>query len=344
MVRSGASMAITTPSTIGISTSGQLLVPAVTAEPLLTALKNLNHLWRYYRPPLVDLCPTGEAGWGRYPIVIPIIPSQDGGRYTFEHRVVPDSASTVTRTVETCTTYSAGATVWTTLYTTATAGCLAGAVQTFVDVDKVIAANVVAIRVSYSCTAGNPDCHHVLAYPSPADASTGIQAGSGFVPFDDGLLSGTTGAAVHTEWLNRCKLSTLKLLADRRQMCLSFAQKEGGTASYRRLGVSLDWGALPPVRIYFPNQGPQATIALRVIGTLDTGTTDGQIQVRQIGIPGGQIAQFGCDGLIQGADLVCTVQGSGLMAYCDVEIAAKSVVGNATTVRSVVGFWRPVEV
>jgi hypothetical protein len=335
-------MAINPQTDVQIASKAALTLPSMVKQPLLDALENLNYLWSHHSPQLVDVCPNPNST-GRDGYILPLIPSADGIEYTFEHRLMPDTTSSVDIVVEYHTDLTlAGA--WTPLYNVSP-GTTANALLTEVDTGRPIPGDAVALRVEY--TAANPLTeevypHHLLVYPAPGNPTAGIKAGSGHIPFDDGLLNGAAGAAVHTEFLNRCKTSTLALLRDRWQNCLSFVQLSTGVPL---VGVfaQTDMQALPFVRAWFPYQGPDIQITLFVLGDVTAGADTDMIQVRQVGVPDGETKTFHANGEIGTKTMTLHLQGEGAMKYADLEIGAKATAGNWIYPRSVMGFWRPTE-
>lgn len=343
-------MAFTQPADVIITDDASLLVPAMALEPLHSALKNLNYLMKWHRPPLVDLCPTIDdtAGAGRWTLIVPIIPSVDALRYAFESRVMPSNTSTLTITVGYTTTTNMAA--WVNIYTS-TPGTTAATLLTALDVDKVIPADAVALRLDYQVAAGTIYVHHVHVAPAPGNTAAGI-ADSGAVPFDDGMIT-DTGAPIHTELLDRIKLTTLSILRDRRQNFFSFAQKSSGTPVVTQTNETM--GGLPIVRAWFPYQGPTATVHWRCLADVSAGATAGLVQVRQIGPPQSQTRTFAASGSIDsGIQIVAGggtstdpmtlyLQGTGAMRYADLELGCKATAGNTTRVRAVMGLWRPTD-
>lgn len=337
-------MAITTPAGIQISKDYQLLVPAMAKQPLQRALENLNYLWKFHRPALVDVCPNVDLARGGHTMVYPIAPSADGLRYDFEHRIMPTANSNCAITVDYTTAYAGGGTDWVNIYAVNPA-TTANTLLTHNDASLVIPATAVALRVDYLVAAGNIAPQHILIHPAPSNAVAGIQA-SGFTPFDNGLLVGQTGAPVHTEYLNRCKISALSLLRDRRQQVLSFLQRDAGVpwSPCPPAAPVVDYTQfqdLPAVRVFLPFQGPDATIAISALADVDAGGTANLISVRQVGVPDANQATFAANGAINTANLVLHLQGQGLDRYADLAIGAKITASNNTYLRAVSAYWRP---
>lgn len=317
------------------------------AQPLQAALENLNYLMKFHRPPLVSHCYTAEDALTRTSIyVIPVFPSVDGLRYTFEHRFVcSDSSQSVTVTVDETATYagSTGGTTWSNIYSAAVStSSTAGGLTTHEKTAQVIAASTRALRITYTAPAsGTRNDHQVLAYPSPSAPSAGI-ATSGATPFDDGAITSADGAAVHEEWLNRCKITTVALLRDRLQCCLSFLQDETNQLWAWGSLSDTDYRALPPVRVWLPHQGPSCTLTLYALGTVSAGDASDVIQVRQTGgIQSAKSALFNADDTIKSATLVVQTQGEGLMRYVDLEIGVRRTPGNTAKLMAVTGYFKP---
>lgn len=338
---------ITTPSTIQVTPATGLLVPPMAAQPLRRALENLNYLYKWHRPPLVDVCPTCATAGGRGTFVYPIAPSADGLRYNFEHRIMPSNNSTCAITVDYTTAYAGGATAWTNIYASNPA-TTANTLLTQQDNAQTVPANAVALRVDYQAAAGTIAPQHLLVYPAPDAPTAGIKA-CGFRPFDDGMLT-ATGAPVHTELVNRCKLSALAVLRDRRQQALTFLQVETGTpwiVCPSDKGTILSgalyeaFNDLPPVRLFLPYQGPDVQLTVAVLADVDAGGTAGLVRVHQVNHPQGEEVTFAADGAINTANLTVHLSGSGTDRYADLAIGAKCTHGNKTRLRAVSAYWRP---
>ena len=344
----GADLVITPAEEFGLA--------AMALEPLQTALENVNWLYMYHRPQLVSVCPTEPAAMGRNAVVVvPIQPSADGLRYDFHTEVVGSNNTNVTVVVEYCTSYtglptSGSPTTWTNIFTQAT-GITAATRAAQLKTGQTVPATAVALRWTVSVAAGTFELHHLLAVPAPTSVANAIQA-SGFVPYDDGLLT-VADAPVHTEFLNRCALSTAAILRDRRHMALSLCQDEAqanvdtvvtGQTSY------LTW---PRVRAWFPAQsGPTVSLTVSALATMSAGSGSKLIRVAQV--PDAQGAAIGpCKaveldatsaGNIKTATLQLQLQGDGLMRYADLQVAIRTTVAHTTYLHSLVASWRPGDV
>jgi len=321
-------------------------LPAMAQEPLLVALKNCNYLMQWHRPPLVTHCYTADDALTRTSIyIVPVIPSADSLRYNFEHRFVCSSGSqSVTVTVDETATYAGGATTWSNIYSQAvTSDATGGDLTTHTKTLQAIASTTTALRVTYTApAAGSRNDHHLLVYPAPGTTVAGLLTGSGATPFDDGLLAHADKGAVHTEWINRCKVTASAVLRDRKQCALSFLQDETNqTYQHSLLGADTFY-PLPTARVWLPNQGPVCTVDLRVLASVDGGVSSDLIRVRQAGgVPGAASVTFDALNAVESAQLALTMQGDGLMRYADVEIAVAHTAGNKTRIKAVTGYYTP---
>lgn len=338
-------MAITAPATLQVSKEWQLALPKMAQQPLRRVLEDLNHLWKFHSPPLASVCYTAAPTLGRaVRFVIPITPSTDGLEHTVEHRLLPSATSNCQIDVDYTTSYAGGGTVWVNIYGVNPA-TTAATLLTQVDTGKTIPATARALRVTYTPAAGNVTLHHLLVYPRPTAApAVGIKT-SGFIPFDDGLLTHADRAPVHTEWLNRLRKSAVALLRDRRQNCLSFVQEEA-TANTRVVITATAFVAFPRVRVYFPGQTSKSlTVEVKILATVSAGATASLVMVQQVpsfGTPDAtKSATFAADNAINSATLTLWLEGDGLGRFADLEISAKATAGNSTYLLAVMATWKP---
>ena len=327
-------MAITTLAKIQIAKEYELLLPDMTAQPLKKALENLNHLWKYYRPPLISACFTMDGGLARTSEYhVPIIPSADALPYSVEVRFVCSLASqNVTVSLDYTANYLAGgASAWTAICSdVVVSDGTGGQLTTHKKANQTIPAAAVALRVQLTApAAGSRTDHHLLVWPTPNAPSAGLQHSS-FAPFDDTLLTSGAQAAVHTEWLNRCKASVVALQSDRKQCALSFLQEYRTAPRWVRTDYTA-WIPAPPVRVWLPAQSGVVTLAVRALAEVSAGATPQLLRVRQVGLSGNaQSVLLDASGAIESATLSCQVQGSGLLSYVDVEVAFRTTAGNTT--------------
>lgn len=333
---------ITPPASFQAAEAWRLMLPKMAAQPLQLALEDLNFLWQWHRPQLVSLAPHMSGAVSRASEYhCPIVPSQDGLPYTFEHRLACSAASqTITVGVDYCTTYAGAGTAWTALYSTAVGtSATAGGLTTVQHGPYTLPASAVVLRFTYSSpAAGTRTDHHILGYPTPAAATAGIQA-SGFVPFDDGLLTHADGGAVHTEWLNRLKASSVAVLRDRHQMALSFAQ-EFSTTPFASRTDKTAWWPMPAGKVRLPWQTGTINLRVMAIGGVSGGATADLLRVGQLGGPG-QSVLLAADGTVSSATLQCIVQGQGADAHVVLQPAYRTTTGNTTRPFTVVALYQP---
>ena len=321
-------------------------------EPLQTALLNVNWLYIYHRPPLVCVAPSEPTAMGRNAvIVVPVRPSLDALRYDFHVEAVCSANTNLTVVCEETNSYtglptSGTPTAWVNIYTTVSAET-AGARAAQITTSKTIAADTVALRFTVSVAAGTFELHHLLAFPAPAALVAGTAA-SGFVPYDDALLT-TAGGPVHTEWLDRCVYSTAAILRDRYQMALSLCQDEtAANVDYAPASVS-SFAEWPVQRIWLPYQGGPVLLDVRSLLTVSGGSGANLVRVAQVKDPlGGPVPppnsvlmSGDATGYIDQQDLRVYPQGSGLMRYVDVQVAVKTDGANTLRLHSLVAFYRP---
>lgn len=331
-------MAITTPSNVLVTSQANLLAPPMDRYPLQTALENLNYLWAYHRPPVVDVCPTADPSVGRGTFAIPIIPSVDGLKYAARLCLWASTSTTFTGSIKYTTNYTGMSTTWTS-WRSVSGSITGAALTTWNTSPTVLPASAVAIQVDVQVSGGSVRVDHVLVYPAPDDPVAGIQP-SGYLPFDDGMLS-TAGAPIHTEHLNRCKISSLAVLRDRLQAAFSFAQVEGGV-DYERSGAA-GWRALPTARLWLPYQST-GVLLWRVIASTSGGTTTDRVRVRQVGLS--DVAQdtptFDADRTIQAATQAVVPLGDGPMRYVDLALEAEIAgVSDSTRIHAAMAWWFP---
>lgn len=332
-------MAFTTPASFTAVKKSQLLLPPLAAEPLKTALANANYLWSFHSPPLLSVAYTSDPQVTRATVYhIPIMPSADGLRYQFEHRFVCSAAAqNITVSVDTCTVYAGGATVWTNILSEIATTGLAGALHRHTSATAAVAANIVAIRVGYSApAAGNRTDHHLVVYPSGNAITAGIKP-SGFVPTDDTLISSGNRAAIHEEWINRCAGNANAVLRDRYQCAFAFVQEY--TATPRFQCTTTDY-ALPKVRAYLPYVPVKTgtNITIKAIGTVTAGATANRIELDSV--YKGEV-KLAASGNIETATLPIGVIGAQAKTETTFLLSASATAGNTTNIYAVVGFWLP---
>lgn len=280
-------MAITIPGTFSHIKKAQLAghVPAG-IEPINAMAQRTHFVYSHHRPALFSasvLCANATT----HTAFFPIQPSADGLSYDFEVRAYFADAATYSCRIRYGTASASGS--WAGTVVTGTveiSGAEASGWSTF---SGTIPANATYLEV-YS-SGGNHQLQHVLVRPSRvASIAAGIKP-SFFAPFDDGFL--TTGAPIHTEYINRIVANSSYVYFDRKWCLWSWLQTSahpfrisssgGGVSQYRTLGIA-------PVTL--PDHMMERTVTARVKAS-DSGSPDGHIVVGQLG---GDSVKLSCDG------------------------------------------------
>lgn len=332
--------------TAGITYAKQadLLMPPLAQNPVRLALRNANYFYRFHSPPLLSVAYCTAGTITRAAIYhIPIIPSADDLLYDVEHRYACSNATqTITTTVDYCTTYAGGATVWANLYaqndTTAGAGVVLRSMRTGIQIPR----TAVALRVQYSApAAGDRTDHHLLVYPNTQTLAAGV-TNSGFVPWDDGALTSAEGWPLHEEHLNRIGKNAAAVLSDRKQCAFAFVQEYTATPRFvcsdtyfGQLGYELPIG-----RAYFPNlpDGQNTNLSVRAIATVSAGSQSRRVQLAQ---SSGDTAFFNASGNIESATLAVYAGRGGIDAYADLQPIVSNTAGNTTNLYALVAYYTP---
>lgn len=333
-------MAISAPTSLAVTPASGFVAPSMAAEPLATAHQNINYLWTYHSPPMVDVCPTLAAAQTRSTMVIPILPSVDGIKYAGVLCVVPSATSTFGWAIRYTTSYVYGATTWTSWASGTGVSGTANTLSAIAIAAATLPANAVAIELDVDVGGGTGTIRvdHLLLYPQ-ADAPTAGVRTSEYIASDDGLLS-TATAAIHVEWLNRCKTSPVALLKDRKQCAFSFVQIEGNGVAF--VATSTEFSALPIGRLWLPYQ-TEATLHCRVIASASTGTTTGCVRLGSDQQSIADRATFAADRTIQSDTLTVTTKGDKGMEYVDLVLQAKQSTGTPANLRihACMVWWEP---
>lgn len=315
-----------------------LVKPPMAATPVSTALSACNFLWQYYRPPLVDACPsqsfTASTVAQRY-----VTPIYGVGRRALVHAmtatVETSTTATVTLEVEYATAWvSIGGTTWTSLGTDS--GSING-VDTLT-VSASIPANAIALRWKFTSSTGNYIVHHVIAYPDD-DTITSDGKQGGFVAYDDALLEGPAGAPVNTEMLNRIQQNMWVLRRTRPHAALSYVQPESST--YGQTPSTVAAGTthtLARARIWM---GMRQTAALS-LACVGASTSGGTLTVAQVSTGEGYVptetVTAALDGSLQTDAITLIAQGSGVLRYADVEVRIYGGASGSATLYSLHGW------
>lgn len=307
------------PASLAISKPSQFILPSLAQEPLRTALRNVNAVWLYHQPALVQSLPADDYGTNPTAgatYLIPIIPSADALPYRFS--LATDSSITVTRTyyVSSDTTI-AGAT-----YTQiGTDSGSTGADGVVVDGSYTVPAATTHLKVVISTT-GSMFPQSLLVYPYPSSVPSAVQS-SGFVPYDDGILEGATGAPIHQEFLDRCRKSALSVWHDRRQNSYSLvcnsAPDEGEGEGYAVEIGSTATITMPIGRMVLPGYTQATRFVAKAIAVSSGATVTGAIKLKLTGIDQATI-ELDASGDIESGTATVIPNEAGLAQGVDVEL------------------------
>ena len=349
-------MAVTYGTQLTITKVAKLLAPAMTVEPLKTALQNSNALYRCWQPPLVSFCPTMGAAIARdSSFTVGIVPSADGLRYRVRHLVLPGYTGNLTIKVE---SGRGDPTAWTTVFGPSVRAVVNGTWFDFTH-EVTIASTEDRLRFSYLAPGGVFLVSHVLVYPYPDPALPPLvapyaQQPSGFWPADDGLLS-VAGAPVHTEMLDRCLRNSVAVLRDRWHVVGSFVQDDGtygGVKHQAPFGTvpAGTWALVGKCKALLPNQngtpigGDDGRPVLKVMAkgwTGGGGVVADRIRVIARG-PTGKDSQvtLACDASMHTSTITAEVDGTP-DAGVELEFYVRADAGQTVNLSSAVVLWRP---
>ncbi|MHC4892247.1 MAG: hypothetical protein ACYTFV_02575 [Planctomycetota bacterium] len=211
-------MAINVPTTIELLDANQLLgaVPAG-REPLETLLNRTNHLYAYHAPALVNVT-FRDAFNPSSQFIVPIDPSVDGIDYDVAMSFVAD-AGTIAVTLGWSATYAGAYSSiagWNanTITSAAPSATHIGAADS-TEPAASIPASARFLSVSVVHATGDVQLHSLCITPRRMTSISSGAKASGFIAFDDGLLS-STGAPINTEHLNRGWQNITATYSDRR--------------------------------------------------------------------------------------------------------------------------------
>lgn len=334
-------MAIVTPTNL-VPVPVDSIALSNVAGKLATVLQNTNYLYRYHRPAALSVaywCQAEITGRNAR-FTIPFNPSVDNLSYVLRHHLLATSVfggATITASVETHTV--AGG--WIAAASDSTTIAAGSNQHAIVDHHFAIGSDVDMLRVTYGTTAGWFTPHHLLAYPYASSPTVGIKQ-SGFIPFDDGILVGAVGGAVHTEFLERAQANALSVLRDRAQCAFAFVQEDNHLYMVTKPdgGASLNWTVFPTARVGFCGQSGELTLEVSMLSDVSRGTArTNLVNLYQVG---GSSCTCTSSGNLETTTLKVEVDGGALDAYADLELRAKAPdTLTQTWVYAVVAWWRP---
>ena len=307
-------MTIPSPSAVTILSPSAFVLPELDTDPLQTALTNVNAVYRFHSPALIQCTPCeSAAGAGPFVYYIPIRPSSDSLDYIFDAALTP--SITVTRTYSTTTSTDLSTATFSTIGTTTGATGATGIVSegpfTLGSTDRIL-------KVEISVSSGTVWPQSLCIYPDTQTVPTGSSA-CGFRAYDDGILS-ATDSPIHQEFLDRCKRSALLVYQDRRQNAYSFVTEATARASHLGHVSSSESYPWPRARMRLPGYGAASTFRVEALADYGAGgavtraitvTLHGQTSVS---------LQLDADATVQSGTLTVDPKGDGLAAFVDVDL------------------------
>jgi len=335
-------MAISYPGSYAITSTAELVLPAIAAAPLSVAMQNANAAYEIHRPsPLTVVYTATPALTRTASFRLPVTPSADGITYGCAHTVRTGTGATaVTITIE----EQSGGGGWAVIYgPTAHAAAASSTVDIFHTAP--ITAGIDELRITYARGTDPATYDSVTLIPNTTGPTT--RQASGFWPYDSGLL-GAAGAPINTEMVNRPLRNARAIVNDRAQCVLSFAQEDDGTPANVRHDLTAStstpadqYQTFGVVTAALPFAETFTTLNLSVIATVDGGANSDVIRVRTAG---GEAVTFDGTGNVERASIVARVQNKETaQAYTTfiVEGLAKS--GRKTYLHAVTGHYTPSE-
>ena len=330
-------MTIAVPATLTATRQSALVQPSADESPLIDILQNTAHMYAFGPAHLTCVYTCEDKISNRQAVFqIPILPSADGIDYTFRHHVrTGTGTSNLGLTLEEWT----GA--WDTIETTTSISAGANTVITY-EHTSTVDANATKLRVTWGRLTGadqyTPDS--LCMFPAVASIAVGKKT-SGYVPFDDGLLT-LAGSPIHTEFFNRAVRNAAYLLEDRQQCALAFVQEDDATYVKHEIGAAGlgagVYGRLGYARFFAPYQvNPEITVL--AIATVSGGSPDAIVRVRQDAMQGQSVTLDG-DGAINSASLRLAMPG-GAMSYADLEVQMTHTTSSEAYLHAVVAYWQP---
>lgn len=288
-------MSVTVPSDLELLDPNAIVGNVeVSEEPLHTLLRRINWLFATYTPAACNFVGVQGTTNNSVTFRVPFPASADSLNYQPVFVVLTDTTGNFTIDIDECDTFS-GTYSAVSGYGSKTLSCTATDANVFWSEDSFpVAASTEFIEVTV--TQSDPTAYIQLAafmaYPAPLELSTGTsvslatklptgRSSSGVWIYEDAHLT-STGAAVHTEYMNRPVRAVSALAADRVQCVGSFVQNTG----YDR-GFALGTGHISRTffrnRLYLPGNVGSATVTVK-LGAREGGT-GGSVTVGQMGAP-----------------------------------------------------------
>jgi hypothetical protein len=261
--------AVPCPKAVDLLTAFDLAAPIPAGAPVLRKLlRNVNALYCAHRPALVSLCPDGEAQTGTNTYVVPVRPSRGSLQYDVLVEVlVEDTSQSVTVAVyEGDISESYGSALATDVVAPTD-----GSRPEPLTLQCVLDPTTYYLKVTVAnTTAGVSRASAILVYPSAITwLGPGGDRGEELYLFNENQLR-ASGAAIHTELLNRAWASVYAIRRDREQSVGGYLQtddlRSGALSGDSDPFAQLVWGQ-PSLR-----GQTGGTLTCRVSAIADSGT------------------------------------------------------------------------
>ena len=308
------------PASITVAKPSDFILPEFDVEPLVTALENVNAVYLYHQPAMIQGLPADDyagAGTAGATYLLPVIPSADGLPYTFQ--LATTAATTITRTYyESSDTTISGATY----SSIGTVTGSSGASGIVADGPYTIAATTRHLKIVFDAAPSTMYPEAICVYPTPA-ASVPAPTAAGFVAYDDGLYDTATGAPIHKELLDRCRKSTLAVWHDRKQcgfslFCNTDPDGDEGETHMIEIG-STDSITMPIARMRLPGYMASARMTAKAIGISAGATVTDGITITLKG-DDTAVIELDASGAVVSGSASVTPTGDDLARYVDVSV------------------------
>jgi hypothetical protein len=252
------------------------------ASPLSKLGENINHLYRYHSPALVNLAlvNTGSATASSRTYIFAMPASTDAEppsattNYRMEVHGFTDQSTTLTAQLW----YQAGqsTSTWSTAFSAS--GTVNG--DGWVRGTGALLTTVTHGKLVISAAAGNIVPHCVIIYPQAPLPQPTVKTDDGFIPYVSTVLESVTGAGIHREMLNRFRENVRVILRSRRQAVFGYVDTE--TATHRFTNTNNSSALVAVTGAHLPGQrGATITVRYRITGT--AGGTSNKVYLAELG-------------------------------------------------------------
>ena len=198
------------------------------------------------------------------------------------------------------------------------------------------------IKVEEWSAAGGWSTIYGPATISATDGTRTSHKASGFVPFDDGLLT-SSGAGLNVEHHNRPKRNAHALLADRKQCAFSFVQEDDPSlVSHDIATPGLDASVLLRIaqgRVVVPGQSAPL-LRVRCIASVSAGSTSDRVYVRQVNGAQVELDANGTSAAPTEATIRLDLAQPGtLAASALLQALGQRTAGNSLYIHAIVAWW-----